>query len=226
MPKLYELACSCYVYAAFTKFDEAYDNLIKQIDHRIEMHNKTHLEALLQWLSKFGCRQFKKSYYIQTSKSLESWYDENEQLLPPFEKTLSKLSIKEIDNLKSLYKTLSKVKASENKTVGPTGAAKILFVLRKDVFPPWDIAIRKGRYSGSCESYIQFLINTKQQLLQLVKECQDHGIKIDDLPKLIDRPSSSLVKLIDEYNWVNITHNCLPPTPEKIENWYQWSKSK
>ncbi len=222
--KLYELACACYVYAGFTNFDETYCDFLEQTKSFLDMRSETHRKALLEWLNNFGCRQFEKSFYEKASQNLRVWYEEDGHLLPPLEKALQFLSDDELDNAKIAYKNLMNVKASETKRVGPTGAAKILFTLRKDAFPPWDGAIRGNRYDDSPESYRKFLITTKQQLFQLETECKEYGISLAELPELLGRSSSSLVKLVDEYNWVTITRGCLPPTLDELETWYQWAR--
>jgi len=222
--RLYELACACYVYAGFTNFDKTYCDFLKQTKYSLDMQSETHREALLKWLNDFGCRQFEKKYYKQASQNLRVWYEEDRHLLPPLGRTLLVLSDDELDNAKIVYNNLMNIKASITKSVGPTGAAKILFTLRKDAFPPWDGAIRGNRYDGSLESYKKFLIATKHQLLQLERECVAYGIALAELPELLGRSSSSLVKLVDEYNWVTITRGCLPPTLDELETWYQWAR--
>lgn len=224
--RLYELACACYVYAGFTDFDKTYCNFLRSTAPDLDMRNEKHREALLEWLNKFGCRQFEKSFHKQASQNLKRWYEENEHLLPPPGRMLLDLSEDELNNAEDTYKNLMNEKASSVKRVGSTGAAKILFTLRKDAFPPWDGAIRKGppRYDESPKSYKKFLIDTRQQLLELDEECKKNGISAFELPSELGRPSSSLVKLVDEYNWVVKTRNCKPLPVDKLKKWYRWAK--
>ncbi len=58
-------------------------------------------------------------------------------------------------------------------TFGPTAAAKILFVLRPNVFVAWDEPIRAGlRYDGSGHSYVNFLTRLREELLELKDQCR------------------------------------------------------
>jgi hypothetical protein len=224
--RLYELAYACYVYVGFTNFDETYRDFLTKTAPGFDMRNENHREALLGWLNKWGCRQFEKSFHKQASQNLRLWHEKNEHLLPLPGKTLLDLSEDELNNAKVIYKNLMNEKASLVKGVGPTGASKILFALRKDVFPPWDRAMRKGsaRNDGSPESYKKFLLDTKNQLLQLEVECKEYGIILSELPRILERPEASLVYLVDEYDWVVITRRCLPPPVDKLEKWYHWAK--
>jgi hypothetical protein len=124
-------------------------------------------------------------------------------------------------------RTASKRRArngSESKVmVGPTGAAKILFALRPNALVPWDEPIREElRLDGSASSYINYLEIVKCNLEELSETCKRSGYSLSDLPKLIDRPSSSLAKLIDEYFWVTISRKCPTPTSDNLTRWANW----
>ncbi|MFH0768267.1 MAG: hypothetical protein V1932_01710 [Chloroflexota bacterium] len=217
--KLYELACACYGYANFTDFDKTYRDFLDKTKPCLDVHNTEHKGALLEWLNKWGCR-IKDTFHPEIKGKLESWYDDNRSLLPSPNTNLLKILDSELERIVESYNTLQTIPH-----IGPTCASKILFALRKDVFPPWDVAMRKKwKYNGSAKSYKAFLIATKKQLCELDTECARYRILLSKLPSELARPQSSLVKLIDEYNWVTITKNVMPPTTDTLQKWYLWEK--
>ena len=62
-----------------------------------------------------------------------------------------------------------------------------------------------------------------EPLEELGKVCERHGHKLSELPTLVKRPRSTLVKLIDEYLWVTITNKCKAPTNQVLEQWMEWT---
>ena len=229
---LYELAYACYLYGHFTNFDISYDRFLRATAPSFDMQSGAHRKALLKWLNSWGCRQFAKDFHAQASENLKHWHEDNEHLLPQLGKQLLDLSGDELDSAKMAYGSLVDVQASLrrrgsnefSKSVGPTGAAKILFALRKDAFPPWDIKIRKRLgYDGVSPSYKKYLKDVQEILHQLKAECQKHGTELSKLPQTLGRPSSSLVELVDEYNWITITNSCPPPSLNCLEMWYRWA---
>jgi len=222
--KLYELASACYVYAAFTNFDEAYSKFLKNTSPSLDMRNDDHLKALLEWLRAFGCRQFEKESDGGDSKTLKDWYEKDEHLLPSPSKTLLSLPKDELDKAGKIYENL-KDKEISRKTVGATCASKILFALRKDVFPLWDGEMRKKlRQSNRITSYRQYLEYVKQEFLELDEDCKKHDIVLSKVPNELSRPWSSLIKLIDEYHWVVLTRDRKPLTASELEKWHCWAQ--
>ena len=109
-------------------------------------------------------------------------------------------------------------------TVGPTGAAKVLHALRPEAFPPWDDPIRISLgYSAKGEGYRKYLQDTQALVRELEEEASRLGVDPNRIPELVERPKSSLPKLIDEYNWVTLTKRYEPPSPEQLEQWWRWA---
>jgi hypothetical protein len=107
-------------------------------------------------------------------------------------------------------------------TYGPAGAAKTLFALRPNAFPPWDDEIRvRLRFSKDGTGFRRYLTQVVNTLRQVSAEA---GTPIAALPQLVGRPNSSPPKLVDEYNWVFWTKRCRPPAPEELLRWAEWAR--
>jgi len=150
-------------------------------------------------------------------KYLTDWYIKNSKFLP--DPKLNLLDGDEIhfDITASIFDRLQNTKISERYnstsvvTVGPVGAAKILFALRPNFYSPWDRPICQNKgYQLDGNGYIKYLKDIQDTLFELEKECKEIGLKIYDLVKITNRPISTLPKLIDEYNWITITNKCIP----------------
>lgn len=136
--KLSELAFACYLYARFTDYDSSYLRFLKETHGRPDLNVSEHRSALLEWLNKWGCRQFAKEAHDFASSEILSWFNEFKSILFSTHKNLLELTEDDYKNIYNAYKSLSNKKASNkikcNKknldSVGPTGAAKILFAIR------------------------------------------------------------------------------------------------
>jgi len=232
--KLSELAFSCWLYGRFTGFDKDYLDLLQKTDNSLCISNTKHVEALLKWLNKWGCRQFAVNYHNLAISEIRSWYGRfrkhdfgERDSLDLTDDDLSFIS----DTFNGLMdKTASFRRRKSNRSrvrIGPTGAAKILFALNPEIFPPWDQAIREDKeynYDGSGDSYVEYLRKIRSILLELKPKCEKIGFKLEELPRILERENSTLPKLIDEYSWVKITNKCIPPTSDIFKKWSRWSE--
>jgi len=234
---LYELAFACYMYKFMAGFDESYTDYLSTTQNSTNLSLINHREALLAWLNKWGCRQFAQKSHEIASQEILLWYSEYEGVLLNYKnRKIQELSDAELTNIPEMFDGLSGKKASivnnKNnsaliKTVGPTGAAKILFAIEPDVFIPWDIPMReKFGYDGSGNSYVEYLKYVKGMINEIRQECSNYSVSIEDLPDHIDRPQSSLTKLIDEYHWITITKRCEPPARHTLDEWCAWINAK
>ncbi len=211
-----ELKITSYLYNKFTNYDERYQELSLKL---LDLTDINDLDKVLKFLRDWGCRQFKKECHLQSAESLKKWYinyqgnlpEMNENLLDMTDSTM--LLFEELFN--ELMNSYSSTKLRKDKTftisIGPVGAAKTLFALRKNVFPPWDNPIiDELNLTRDGKGYCQYLFLVKQQLVQLNIYCEENSIEIYDVPNLLGRPFASLPKLIDEYFWVSITRECKP----------------
>lgn len=231
-PRLFEIAYACRLYAEFTEYDEALDELQEMTGRKLDLTNSAHRKALLRWLNAWGCRQFAIEHHPDASRALEAWAGRCLPLLPPPDAALAELTAHDLDDATRAYEDLAQARASVRQrgrkeypvSFGPTGAAKTLYALRPEVFPPWDEPIREALgLDGSGESYRRFLESVQLAIQSLISEAREHGIHPQDIPRAISRPGSSLPKLMDEFYWVTIRNGVRLPTPADIAMWHAWA---
>lgn len=230
--KLPELSFACYVYAGMSDYDSSYNRLRSETSPQIDLSIREHRIALLGWLNDWRCRQFSKVHHALAANEIGLWYNDFSPHFFPSPKMLPSLTIDELNFVQQAFGNLMHRTASMRKTrnnqisrieIGPTGAAKILFALRPDTLVPWDILIRSNHdLDGSARSYRSFLIIVRDHLNELNVECEKFGINLEDLPGILGRPESSLVKLVDEFFWVTITRKCTPPSGSILRQWNEW----
>ena len=226
---LFELAFACFLYGHLTNYDNSYLEFMRRVDWRLDMHDAAHRRALLQWLRQWGCRQIHPDYLRPTSASLLRWYRDNHKRLPAFSRNIWELSDRQICSTAEAYEELRLIEASRRKstgrkthaiTVGPTGAAKILFALRPNSLVPWDIPIRRAlHHTQDGDSYALFLADLKETILELEEPARKAGFTLSDLPHRMGRPHSTVPKLIDEYYWATITRRWKKRSPKQLEKW-------
>src|SRR6266487_893859 len=221
--RLYELAYCCRLYGPFTGQDRRLNELRERVGASLDPWHPEHRTALFEWLNDWGCRQFAREHHSTTaSESLVTWAESWLGKLPSRLKHLTDLSASELDLCADAYDALRVSLASHRTlksgrltpvTYGPAGAAKTLFALQPNVFPPWDDEIRRRlRFSKDATGFRRYLTEVVDTLRELSSEAV---LPIAALPQLVGRPNSSPPKLIDEYNWVFWTKRCRPPAPEE-----------
>lgn len=68
---------------------------------------------------------------------------------------------------------------------------------------------------------LQILV--KAMLKKIEWECNKNGFSLKELPKKLQRNHSTLPKLVDEYHWITITKEFIPPKYITLKKWHQWS---
>lgn len=229
---LYELAYACRIYAA--TFDAALTRFRSAVDPMLDLENSNHRGALLEWLNKWGCRQFAKNDHRRASQELVDWWrQQRADALPRRGISWTDLSGQYIDIIEGAYRTLVASIASvrRRKSVdyevrfGPAGAAKILYVLWPNAVAPWDDAIREELgLDGSPESYRTFLTEiVPSQIESLRLDAVRFEIPLRSVPACLGRPESSLPKMVDEYFWVTITQKYRLPSKARMQEWAKWA---
>jgi hypothetical protein len=186
----------------------------------LSLEDRKHRLALLTWLNAWNCRQFKKEYHGEASQELLEWGRKWVASLPQQHQHLTHLSDRELTLSARAYGDLSGRRACLREragqqvpvTFGPTGAAKILYALRPEVFPPWDTSIRHGLgFDGSWGSYRRFLVCVKARIEEVFADAERLGLQAHEIPAEVGREEMSLPKLIDEFHWVTLTAGYQPP---------------
>jgi hypothetical protein len=217
-----ELRLTSYIYSRFSNYDENYVEISNKV---LNLSKRSDADLMLEFLRKWGCRQFKKNNHDISLKSLQNWFRRYSQLLPAFNSSLINLANKRIKLFAILFDDLMNSQASikvRSKseidiTFGSVGAAKTLFGIRKHTFAAWDNAIIKELgTSNDGTGYCDYLIIVKEELLKLKEYCKKSQFNVKDLPMILDRPNTSLPKLIDEYYWVTITKGFIPSEITKL----------
>jgi len=203
---LYELAFTCYIYDHFTSFNRTYKNFRELTGKELNLYDAAHRQHLIDWLNDWGCRQFSLRHHDNASEQILAWYRENLNDLPPGDKKLWELTGQELAEISEVYNDLVFRKASQvstnsrsfSKTVGPTGASKILFALRPEIAVPWDEAIRKGLKHGSDgSSYVDYLKRVCTEIQSLAKSCRNNSIELLGVPELLNREGSTVAQLLE-----------------------------
>lgn len=213
------LRWGCSEYGRLSSYDISLQTLNECVGSGLDPSRPDHRACLFTWLNAWGCRQFALTHHATTaSDSLLRWADVWLSQLPAPDRLLTDLDAGEIRRCAAAYEALRHETASYKTrrdgsritvTFGPTGAAKTLFAFRPFAVPPWDDPIRKALgFSGDLEAFRRYLKDVASQLRSLASEA---GVPVSVLPSHVGRPSSSPPKLIDEYNWVTLTRNLLPP---------------
>lgn len=208
------LAKVCRRYWEITDFDYSYWQFRRDTQPSLDLDLLAHRQALLTWLFDWKCRQFRPLHWPLASEQIHAWHEEWSASLPGPKCDLLQLSNRELADLSPAYDALRnrtasyRVRAGQRQRVrvGPAGSAMILFALRPRATLPWNEAIRNhfGYRKGSAAQYREFLRQAQVTLADLAEQCIAQGFALAELPQRIERPHSSLPKLLDEYHWVTV----------------------
>lgn len=225
---LYRLAIASAMYDSLTPFNKSLKLLNDYTGNNIDLVNPEHRCSLLRWLNDWGCRHLAQDQHNVASKSIKDWYQANGSTLFAGEKPIWKLENRELKATAWAYGVLKdmpgarRVRGGRNLeiSIGATAASKILFAIRPRALMPWDEAMRAAfRCNGSPESYARYLETIKKLTLHIRDLCWNKGFQIDDLPKKMGRPESTVLALINEYIWVTETRKVRLPSSETLMQW-------
>lgn len=226
---LCNLALASTIYNSFTPFNRSLARLSKAAGGGIDLANSEHRVSVIEWLNEWGCR-FSKDQHEIASDSILKWYQEHGACLFPDWKPIWALGDEELETAATAYGSLKEKTREWNtrsgskisKRIGPTAASKILFAIRRKAAMPWDEAMRKSfKYDDSHTSYFEFLKTIRRLTSQIGVLCGNKGFQIDDLPKRLGRPNSTVLALVNEYIWVTVTRKCELPSSQIMAHWVQ-----
>ena len=192
--------------------DRAIQRLLLRTEGRVDLRQADHQVAVIEWLRGWGrCRHLRRADTRKTVDMLASWWEACEAVLPSVEATLTTLDEQDFIGVELAYDALAAAPAASRAAkdrvldvhFGDTAAAKTLFVVRPQVFLPWDMPIRRAfGWSGGGASYAEFLRQVTSALLGLARRLNS---TVDRLPQLLGRPDSPPPKIVDEFLWIRIT---------------------
>ncbi|HVA85375.1 MAG TPA: hypothetical protein VNF73_03540, partial [Candidatus Saccharimonadales bacterium] len=143
--RLFELAYFCGLYGCLTRYDVSL-RALRTLGDTLDPYDAKHRAALFAWLNDWGCRQFAIEHHSTTAaRSLIEWSDLWLDKLPSQGVQLVGLSDAELERSAAAHEDLRACIAStrllrsgrsSTVTFGSVGAAKVLFALRPNAFPP------------------------------------------------------------------------------------------
>jgi hypothetical protein len=180
----------------------------------IDLSVRAHREALLRFLRAWGCRHLRRDDTGRSSRALASWWSRFGPTLPPETVPLTDLDDAQIAALGRAYAALARSPAAFRASsrgdlpvsFGDTAAAKALFAIRPLAVPPWDEPMRRAFGWGRVEpeEYTTFLAAVREALARLAERLR---VEPSELPAALDRPTSSPVKIVDEFLWMRVTRD-------------------
>lgn len=181
-----------------------------------------HRDQLRKWLNKWVCRlRYPRPGEPDLfSSSVVQWWRISGSLLP--DRQVAELNDFEVRILADSYADLAARPGAlltqngvviGSRSIAPTAASKIMFVLLPGTVPPWDAAIARTTTGGSSrDHFAQHLEATRAWARAVSDEARRHGIA--DIPAYVGRPTSSLAKLRDEWLCLTITRRVPIPCIE------------
>jgi hypothetical protein len=192
--------------------DDATARLRSTVGETIDLNVASHRVALLGWLRSWGCRHLRIADTARSSAALSRWWRTWSPALPPPDASLVRLRARNLNTVADAYAALASLRVASRAaamgdvavTFGDTAAAKALYAMRPRAFPPWDEPIRlafgRGRADGRL--YARYLSETADALRGFARRMD---VPVARLPALLERPSVTPARLIDEYLWLRVT---------------------
>lgn len=225
---LCKLALASTMYDSLTPFNYSLERLDEATGSSIDLTNPAHRISLLQWLNDWGCRHLAEDQHDVASDSILNWYQEDGASLFTNEKPLWDLGDHEMEVAAHAYGSLKdktgarRVRGGRKLEVhiGATAASKILFAIRPKALMPWDEAMRTAfKCDGSPQSYSQYLKIIRNLISHIGVLCRNKGFQIEDLPRKLGRPKSTVIALVNEYIWVTETRKVELPSSRTLAQW-------
>ena len=227
---LCKLALASTMYDSLTPFNYSLGRLNEATGGCIDLANPAHRMSLIKWLNDWGCRSLSKAHHKVASCSILNWYQANCATLFNEKTPLWQLEDQEIEAAANAYSFLKgktgawRVRSGreEEVSIGETAASKILFAIRPKALMPWDEAMRVAfKCDGSPESYSRYLKIIRNLTSHIGVLCRNKGFQIDDLPRELGRPDSTVIALVNEYIWITETRQVELPSSRTLARWVE-----
>ncbi len=178
-------------------------------------------DILVGFLNKWGCRL--RNYDNLTASNLMTQIVSiHRELLPLQENTIIDFNFEATTNkekIVNIFNNFWSVTTGSRitKNFGSTATSKTLHIINPNLFTMWDREIRYhyGFFMESGNDYLQFLVGVKGTAENLAEECNRRFEHSNPALWLSERlninPPHSLVKFIDEFNWLTCTRNLARP---------------
>ena len=228
---LSKLALASTMYDSLTPFNDSLGRLNKATGANIDLTNYAHRISLIKWLNDWGCRHLSEDQHDVVSNSILNWYQVDGASLFANTKPLWDLGDHELEETATAYGSLRdrtgawRIRGGRKLEVhiGATAASKILFAIRPKALMPWDKAMRISfECDGSPKSYLGYLKTIRNLTSHIGVLCRNKGFEIDDLPKELGRPNSTVLALVNEYIWVTETRKIELPSSRTLARWAKW----
>jgi hypothetical protein len=199
-------------FAALVGDDRRSNELRTATGGKVDLLLPAHRDALLVWLRQWGCRHLRTADNARSSRALLAWWKRHASDLPASGATLHGLGPAAFAKAGRAHADVAGRPAARRRhgdgevdvTFGSTAAAKAMFALRPQAFPPWDEPMRAAfGWTGLDPShYEEFLGLSKDALDGLAKRM---GVRVNELPEHLGRPDSTPARIVDEYLWMRLT---------------------
>ena len=225
---LCKLALASTMYDSLTRFNKSLGLLNRDTGGSIDLSNPTHRAFLLKWLNDWGCRHLPKDQHKVASSSILNWHQANGASFFPKNTPLWDLGDHELEVAANAYGSLKNSTGAWQDRggrrlevhIGETAASKILFAIRPKALMPWDDAMRTYfKCDGSPASYSGYLKKIRKLTSHIKVLCRNKGFQINDLPKELGRPDSTVLALVNEYIWITVTKKCELPSSHTLARW-------
>jgi len=223
-----KLAVAGLLFNSLTPYNTSLMNFRSATSDRIDLTIQEHRDALMNWLNDWGCRHLSKDQHQVASQSILDWYQTNCHTLFSDKTPLWQLEDQEIETAANAYGSLKdstgawRVRGGRKLEVriGATAASKILFAIRPKALMPWDEAMRISfKCDGSPKSYSRYLKAIRNLTSHIGVLCRNKGFQIEDLPRELGRPDSTVLALVNEYIWVTETRKVELPSSSTLAQW-------
>lgn len=174
-------------------------------------------EIISKFLNKWGCRLAKKNHDVLAKKLIEVTEHLKKDLQGLKGAKLIDLNLGSNETaIKNCYQTMAGI----GNNFSHTAASKLLHMINPELFVMWDGPMRKGYkedyvITADAAGYFDFM-NKMQEGLQKVSQSflsAHEGCPAEFLSKKLEiKTPKTIVKHLDEYNWITITKGAeLPP---------------
>jgi hypothetical protein len=205
--------------------DASLATLLSTTGGAVDLTVARHRVQLRKWLNKWVCRlRYPRPAEPDLfSTSIATWWAISGSALPDC--PVAELNDAEVGILADSYAELATRPGAlltrngvviGSRSIAPTAASKIMFVLLSETVSPWDAAIARTTAGGTSRDHFARHLKATRTWAQAVNdEARIQGIT--DIPAYVGRPTSSLAKLRDEWLYLTITRRCpIPVLNERL----------